>query len=66
MTDQDFREKMVDTLARIETKLESLPDLREDVDSLKLSRARDRGIAIGISTAVSVAVAGIKAMVWGR
>ena len=66
MTDQDFRDKVISSLARMEEKLSALPDLREDVDDLKLSRARDRGIAVGISAAVSVAVTAIKALVFGH
>ena len=66
MTDQEFRENMIDGMARIETHLESLPLLKKDVDDLKLSRARDRGIAAGISVAVSVTVTIFKSWMFGR
>lgn len=66
MNDQEFRDHVVGSLARMETQLEAIPDLKRDVDDLKLSRARDRGIAAGISVAVSVTVTIFKALVFGR
>lgn len=66
MNDQDFRDHVVGSLARMETQLQAVPDLRDDVDDLKLSRARDRGIAAGISVAVSVTVTIFKALVFGK
>ncbi len=66
MTDQDFRDHVIDSLATIKTKLEPLPELKKDVDDLKLSRAHDRGIAMGLSAAVSVTVTIFKSLVFGR
>ncbi len=66
MNDQDFRDHVVGSLARMETRLEALPDLEGDVEGLKLARARDRGIVMGLSAAVSVAVTLFKAVVFGR
>jgi hypothetical protein len=66
MNDQEFRDHVVGSLARMENQLEAIPDLRKDVDDLKLSRARDRGIAVGLSTAVSVTVTIFKTLVFGK
>lgn len=66
MNDQEFRDHVVGSLARMETQLEAIPDLKKDVDDLKLSRARDRGIVAGISVAVSITVTIFKALVFGR
>lgn len=66
MNDQDFRDHVVGSLARMETQLQAVPDLRDDVDDLKLSRAKDRGIAMGLSAAVSVTVTIFKTLVFGR
>ncbi len=66
MIDQEFRDHVVDSLARIETRLESLPALKTDVDGLKLARARDRGIAMGLSAAVSITVTVFKSLLFGR
>ncbi len=66
MNDQDFRDHVVGSLARMETQLQAVPDLRDDVDDLKLSRARDRGIAAGISVAVCVTVTLVQALVFGK
>ena len=40
---QDQQNKLFQTLGRIEGKLECLPDLQEDVDSLKQSRSKAKG-----------------------
>ncbi len=66
MTDQDFRDHVVGSLARMETQLQAVPDLRDDVDDLKLSRAHDRGIAMGLSAAVSITVTVFKSLLFGR
>lgn len=66
MNDQQFRDEVMRSLGSIDTKLDSLPAMRTDIDSLKLSRARDRGMVAGISLAVSVAFAAAKAALFGR
>jgi hypothetical protein len=73
MNDQDFRDHVIGSLATITERMESLPDLKKniedvgkDVDDLKLSRARDRGIAMGLSAAVSVTVTIFKSWMFGR
>ena len=73
MNDQDFRDHVVGSLARMEAKLEDIPNLKKDVDdlgkdvkSLELSRARDRGIAAGISVAASVTATIFKSWMFGR
>ena len=76
MTDQEFRVKMIEGMAELRTSMKQLvgedgsggiiAKHSDDIDDLKLSRARDRGIAAGISVAVSVTVTIFKALVFGR
>lgn len=66
MSDQEFREKVIDGLARLETKVDAFATIDSRVGSLERSRERDRGIMAGISLAVSVAFAAIKAIIWSR
>jgi hypothetical protein len=46
---KSFELDVIDRLARVETKLDDMLTVKDDVDDLKESRAKERGIMAGLN-----------------
>lgn len=57
MTDQDFRERVLSTLARLDERTKGLPVLQARVTVLERWRERALGTVAGVSAVVTVVVA---------
>lgn len=59
MTDQEYRDKVLTTLARLDERTKRLEDTPARIDALEQWRDRAIGVYIGVSTVVTLVCAGL-------
>ena len=59
----DWREDVIDRLARIETRLDLLPEVHQRIAVLEAFKSRVGGLAIAVAALVSFATTSLAAMI---